>query len=259
MSNKRKSFSTTTAFKAYSKELYDYPIMTKTEEKLLIKIFNNPSTTDDDKARIKARLVEGHLKFALQIANKYSGLGLELDDLIAEANMGLVKAANTFDFNRDIKFITHASYHVRGEILNALNNNARVIRLPMNVMHKLNKEVKAMNNNGEEMSDDMVNLPSTIDLHKIIGEDSSLVDVIKNSNAKIADYDFEFDNLVDYLLSRLDERSAKVVSLLYGLKGKQQDMKEIADDLKLNVETVRNIKNKALDKLEKRISLTLLN
>jgi RNA polymerase primary sigma factor len=253
--NKRKVYSDTVAFKAYSKELNHYAIMTKAKEKQIVEKYNDPNTTDDEKQHLKDMLVEGHLKFALQIANGFAGCGVELDDIIADANMGLIKAVNSFDWNRNIKFITHASYHVRGEILNSLNNNARVIRLPMNVMHKLNKEVKALNNNGIEMSGDMANLPSTIDLHRTIGEDSSLVDVIKNTNASIPDADLEYESNVNYLLSKLDKRSAKVISLLFGLQGKQLEIKEIADELDIHKETVRLIKNKALEKLEKKLKL----
>jgi RNA polymerase primary sigma factor len=253
--SKRKVYSDTVAFKAYSKELNHYTVMTKAKEKQIIETYNDPNTTDDEKQRLKDMLVEGHLKYALQIANSYAGLGVELDDIIADANMGLTKAVNSFDWNRNIKFITHASYHIRGEILNSLNNNARVIRLPMNVMHKLNKEVKALNNEGIEMSGDMANLPSTIDLHRTIGEDSSLVDIIKNTNATIPDTDLEYESNINYLLSKLDERSAKVISLLFGLQGKQLEIKEIADEMDIHKETVRLIKIKALEKLEKKLKL----
>jgi RNA polymerase primary sigma factor len=126
-------------------------------------------------------------------------------------------------------------------------------------MHKVNKEYKQYyNNDNIELSDEVSNLPSTTNLHKMIGDGNELLDVIKNNNAKNPDYDYEFDNLVDYLLSRLDERSADIVSLLFGLKGEQMDMKEIADKLNLNIETIRLIKNKAILKLEKRIFLTFL-
>jgi RNA polymerase primary sigma factor len=256
MSIKNKVYSDTTAYKLYSKELHEYTMMNSKRERQIKAIYNDPTTTDDVKNQLKQEIIEGHLLYVMKLANKYSGLGVELDDLIAEGNVGLIKAMDTFDWNRDIKFITHTSYHVRGEILNALNNTARSIRLPMNVMHKLNREMKELRDKGTELSDELVNLPTTTDLHRVVGEDSILADVLKNNNAKLADYDYEFDDLVDYLLSRLDERSAKVVTLLFGLKGEQREMKEIAEDMGLNVETIRNIKNKALEKLEKRISLT---
>jgi RNA polymerase sigma factor (sigma-70 family) len=256
MSIKNKVYSDTTAYKLYSKEINKYVMMNSKREKQIKSLYNNPNTSDVEKERLKQEMIEGHLKYVLQQANKYSGMGIELDDLIAEGNMGLIKAMSSFDWNRDIKFITHASYHVRGEILFALNNNARSIRLPMNVMHQLNTEMKNLREKGIEMSDELINLPTTTDLHRTVGEDSILADVLKNNNAKIADYDYEFDDLVDYLLSRLDDRSAKIVSLLFGLKGEQKDMKDIAVDMGLNVETIRLIKNKALEKLDKRISLT---
>jgi RNA polymerase primary sigma factor len=230
--------------------------MNSKREKAIKAIYNDPATTEETKQQLRQEMIEGHLRYVMQQANKYSGMGIELDDLIAEGNIGLIKAMDTFDWSRNIKFITHASYHVRGEILFALNNDGRSIRLPMNVMHKLNREMKEVREKGVEISDEMANLPTTTDLHRVIGEDSILADVLKDNNAKLTDYDYEFDNLVDYLLSRLDDRSAKVVTLLFGLKGEQREMKEIAEDMGLNVETIRNIKNKALEKLEKRISLT---
>jgi RNA polymerase primary sigma factor len=250
---KKKVFSDTVAFKAYSKELNHYVVMTKAKEKLIIESYNDPNTTDEEKQILKNKLVEGHLKYALQIANSYAGLGVELDDIIADANMGLIKAVNSFDWKRNIKFITHASYHIRGEILNSLNNNARVIRLPMNIMNKLNKEIKALNKNGVEMSGEMINLPSTTNLHKVIGEDSMLVDIIKNDNASIPDENIEYEYNINYLLSKLDDRSAKVISLLFGLEGKQLEIKEIADEMNIHKETVRLIKMKAIEKLEKKL------
>lgn len=253
---KNKSYSNTISFKTYSKELNHYTVMTSKRERVIKALMLDPSTTDETKEKLKQEIIEGHLKYVMQQANKYSGIGIELDDLIADGNIGLMKAMESFDWTRDIKFITHASYHVRGEILFALNSHARSIRLPMNIMHKLNNELKEFRETGKEISDVSANLPTTTDLHRMIGEDSMLVDVLKDNNSKAADYDYEFDNLVDYILSRLDERSAKVISLLYGLKGEQLDMKEIAKDMNLNVETIRNIKNRAMEKLEKRINLT---
>jgi RNA polymerase primary sigma factor len=259
MDIKHKTFSSTISYKLYSKEINECKVMTKDREAKIKQCYLDPNTSDDEREKLKHELAKGHLKFAIQIANSYANLGMDLEDVIAEANIGLAKAANSFDWNRDIKFITHASHCIRGEVLNALNNNIRLIRLPMNVMHRVNKEYKQYyNNDNAELSDEISNLPSTTNLHKIIGDGSALLDVIKNNNAKNPDYDYEFDNLVDYLLSRLDKRSANIVSLLYGLKGEQKDMKEIADDLNLNIETIRLIKNKAILKLEKRIFLTLL-
>lgn len=256
---KNKIYSDTTSYKLYSKEVNTFSKMTTKREKEIKKLMLDPNTSEEEKSKLNNEIIEGYLKLVLYIANKHIGLGMDLEDLIAEGNLALIKAIKSFDWSKDNKFITYATSSIRGEILNALNNNSRIIRLPMNVMHQLSKEYKEFNNKGIEISDEIVNLPSTINLYKTISEDSSLIDIIKNNNATQADYDFEFDNLVDYLLSRLDERSAKVIVSLYGLKGYQKDIKTIAEEMNLNIETIRNIKNRALEKLDKRIKLTLLN
>jgi RNA polymerase sigma factor (sigma-70 family) len=250
---KKQKYSDTISFKSYSKDVTKYKMMNTKRENEIKALMLDPSTTDDEKAKLKQEVIEGHLKYVLQQANKYTGLGLELDDLIAEGNMGLMIAMESFDWSRGNKFITHAAQWVRHEILDAIYDNSRTIRLPVNIAQRLHREIKSQNEGNGEMSDEMVNLPNSTDLNKVIGEDSTLVDVIKNINAEMPDAQLEYESTVNFLLSKLDERSAKVIKLIYGIGGKELDIKEVSEELNIHKETVRLIKIKALEKLEKRV------
>jgi RNA polymerase sigma factor (sigma-70 family) len=250
---KKSKYSDSISYKSYSKEVNHHKMMTTKREREIQALMVDPNTTEDEKNKLKNEVIEGHLKYVLQQANKYSGLGLELEDLIAEGNMGLMIAMESFDWSRGNKFITHASQWVRHEILDALYNNSRIVRLPVNIAQQLHREIKAVNDGKiEELSGEMANLPNTTDLHKVIGEDSSLLDIVQNVNALAPDAQIEYDYTVKYLLSKLDERSAKIIKLLFGIGGKEHDIKEVAEELDIHKETVRQIKIKALEKLERR-------
>lgn len=249
-------FTDSISFKKYSKEVTKYPTLTTKREKEIKKLMLDPNTTSKEKQQLENEVVQGCLKYVFSSALKFKGVGIEYEDLVAEGNMGLMIAINKFDWTRNNKFITFANQWIRHEILMCIYNNARSIRLPVNIAMQLHREIKDQNETNKEMSGDMVNLPSTTELNKIIGEDSSLLDILKNNNAEQADAQAELDSTVNYLLSKLDKRSAKIISLIYGINGEQKDMKEIADDMNLNVETIRVIKNKAISKLESKVNLT---
>ena len=245
-----------TAFKIYSKELNKHSVLSLKREREIKKLMLDPNTTRQEKQQLENEIVQGCLRFVLSTASKFKGTGIEYEDLIAEGNMGLMIAINKFDWTRNNRFITFANQWIRHEILMCIYNNARSIRLPVNIAMQLHKEIKEQNETNKEMSGDMVNLPSTTELNRKIGDDSSLLDVLKNNNAEQTDAQVELESTVNYLLSKLDERSAKILSLIYGINGEQKDMKEIAADMNLNVETIRVIKNKAISKLESKINLT---
>jgi RNA polymerase primary sigma factor len=250
---KKSKYSDSISYKSYSKEVNHHKMMTTKREKEIKSLILDPNTTEDEKSNLKNEVIEGHLKYVLQQANKYAGLGLELEDLIAEGNMGLMIAMESFDWSRGNKFITHASQWVRHEILDALYNNSRIVRLPVNIAQQLHREIKAVNGGKmEELSGEMANLPNTTDLHKVIGEDSSLLDIVQNVNALAPDAQIEYETTVNYLLSKLDERSAKVIKLLYGIDGEQLDIKEIAVKFDLHRETIWQIKTRAIEKLTRR-------
>jgi RNA polymerase sigma factor (sigma-70 family) len=142
--------------------------------------------------------------------------------------------------------------------LACIYENARTIRLPINIVQELHRQIKSLNNGKGELDSEMSNLPNTIDLQQSIsGEDgtSTLLDVIKNTNASIPDYEISNKDLINKLFSKLSERENKVLTMYYGLDGKDWDIKEIADELDIHKESVRLTKIKAEEKLKKWFSL----
>lgn len=254
---KKKVFADSISYKAYSKEVMNFPTMNTKREKQIKALMLDPNTTESEKQQLKDELVTGCLRYVFSLANKFKGSGLELEDLISEGNMGLMIAIEKFDWTKSNKFITFANQWIRHEILMAIYNHARSIRLPVNIAMQLHKEIKEMNETNNELSDEMANLPSTSELDRKVGEDGTFLDILKNVNAELPDSKIEFESTVNYLLSRLDERSANVIKLLYGLEGEELDIKEVADKLDIHKETVRQIKIKAIEKLEKRINLII--
>lgn len=247
-------FTDSISFKKYSKEVTKYPTLTTKREKEIKKLMLDPNTTSKEKQQLENEVVQGCLKYVFSSALKFKGVGIEYEDLVAEGNMGLMIAIGKFDWTRNNKFITFANQWIRHEILMCIYNNARSIRLPVNIAMRLHKETKEQNELNKEMSAEMVNLPSTSDLNKVIGEDSSLLDILENKNAEKTDSQAELESTVNYILSKLDKRSAKVISLIYGLEGEQKEIKEIADEMGLHKETVRIIKVKAEEKLNEKLS-----
>ena len=188
------------------------------------------------------------------MAKQYQNQGLDFPDLIAEGNLGLMKAINNFDWSKNLRFISYAVWWVKQSILQSLNDNARTIRLPVNVVQDLHRAKKEIESNGGKLDDKFQNLPSMIDLDMNINEDGdTLVDVIKNEGADMPDEAFNGKDLLKAklisLLNVLDEREKVIVEDYFGLTGTQRTLEDIGGDFNLTKERVRQIKEKALRKL----------
>jgi RNA polymerase primary sigma factor len=238
------------SFDLYLKELSRIPKMNTQRELEIKKLINDDTVDESVKDELKKEIVTGHLRFVIQQAKRFIGSGIEFEDLIAEGNDGLLSAIESFDWKRGTKFNTHAIYWIRAKIYNAINNNSRVIRLPHNISQQLSKEIIKRREKNVEMSDEMTNLPTTTDLFRPIGEDSTLLDVINNDRAELADSQAIYNSTVEYLLSKLNDRDKNIVKLLYGIEGKQLNMDEIAEKYDMNKESIRLIKNRSLKKME---------
>lgn len=179
---------------------------------------------------------------------------MDFPDLVAEGNYGLLKAIDNFDWSKKLRFISYAVWWVRQSILQSLNENARTIRLPVNVVQDLQKAKKELENAGVELPDKFVNLPYTVDLDSPLNEDGdTLMDVITNPNAEAADSNLSTEQtLKDKLISMLDvldERERVIVEDYFGLSGSTRTLEDIGNDFDLTKERVRQIKEKALRKL----------
>ena len=215
-------------------------------------------------------LVESNLKFVVTIAKDYQGQGLPLTDLISEGNYGLIKAAYKFDHTKGFKFISYAVWWIRQAILQSLNDNARIIRLPTNVVNKIQQvrkdieKFEFLNERepvlGEEVNDKgdkfrKVATGSIILNDKINEEGDELHELIEDISFKQDDNYYSMDADVkielDKILSVLDEREREIIECYFGvnIEGEPMTLETIGERFKLSKERIRQIKEKAIRKL----------
>ncbi|HEY9047199.1 MAG TPA: RNA polymerase sigma factor RpoD/SigA [Ohtaekwangia sp.] len=221
------------------------------------------------------KLTKANLRFVVSVAKQYQNHGLTLGDLINEGNVGLIKAAMRFDETRGFKFISYAVWWIRQAILQALAEQSRIVRLPLNRVGSLNKVLKTfslleqkferepstgelaefMNVTLEDVETSMrtAGRHISVDAPFINGEDNTLLDVLENRDEEMPDSELMIDSLkleVSRALSTLTVREAEVISCYFGLNGsKPMTLEEIGDHFKLTRERVRQIKEKATRRL----------
>jgi len=239
---------------SYLKDIRKLKVMTVERERILSERICSDDITERERQRIYKELLEGNLRFVITVAKQYQNQGLELSDLVAEGNVGLLKAINNFDWTKKLRFISYAVWWIRQSILQSLNENARTIRLPVNVVQELFKEKKLINRNGGELSDKFTSLPSIVDLDKQINEEGdTLLDMIADQNASMPDEVFNSKDLLKSkligLLNSLDDREKVIIEDYFGISGSPRTLEDIGGDFSLTKERVRQIKQKALRKL----------
>jgi RNA polymerase primary sigma factor len=238
----------------YLKDIRKIKVMTPERERELSEMMRNGNLTEKEKEELYEELVKGNLRFVITIAKKYQNQGLDFPDLIAEGNLGLIKAIKNFDWSKNLRFISYAVWWVRQSILQSLNDNSRTIRLPVNVVQDLYKEKKVIEKTGKEMDVKFDLLPTIIDLDRNINEEGdTLVDIIENTNAEMPDNGFNGDDMIKdklhSLLTILDDRERVIVEDYFGLSGPPRTLEDIGEDFNLTKERIRQIKQKALRKL----------
>ena len=238
----------------YLKDIRRIKVMTPEREREIAKKMKSGQMTDSEKQKIHREMIEGNLRFVITVAKQYQNQGLDFPDLIAEGNLGLMKAIQNFDWNKDLRFISYAVWWVKQSILQSFNDNARTIRRPVNVVQELQRAKKEIESTDKKLDDKYALLPSLVDLDMSINEDGdTLVDVIKNENADAPDYAFEnkdtFKKKLFSLLNVLDDREKVIVEDYFGISGPPRTLEDIGSDFNLTKERVRQIKEKALRKL----------
>ena len=220
------------------------------------------------------RLTKANLRFVVSVAKQYQNQGLTLPDLINEGNLGLLKAAERFDETRGFKFISYAVWWIRQSILQAISEQSRIVRLPLNQVgsvNKINREINRFEQlnerrpSAEEIAE-KVDLPQdkidealainghqiSVDAPFVEGEDNSLLDVMANSDAPMADkvlVDESLKSEIQIALGALNERERNVVEASYGINQPELTLEEIGSKFGLTRERVRQIKEKAIRKL----------
>ena len=226
-------------------------------------------------------LVKANLRFVISVAKEYQGQGLPLQDLISEGNLGLIKAAQRFDETRGFKFISYAVWWIRQSILQALAEQSRVVRLPLNRVGAINKVGRAleglekkygrepsmgeiadkMDMSSFEVADVLKTSARHLSLDEPFKEDegNSLLDVLESDRYKPPDGKLMRDSLreeIEKVLSTLKAREAEIVKLYFGLDGDRPlTLEEIGEYFELTRERVRQIKEKALRRLRHRSRL----
>jgi RNA polymerase primary sigma factor len=206
-------------------------------------------------------LVSANLRFVIRIAKDYQNSGLPLCDLISEGNYGLITAAKRFDHTKGYKFISYAVWWIRQSILQSLNENGRMVRLPANVINKLTKNKKELEKMGanfdeydHEMNDLESEYPYVLSLSSHMNEDGDeLIDVIEDTSVKSPDHDLIKEGDMKYeinqALSFLSERERNIIECYFGLNGEKMTLEMIGEEFNLTKERVRQIKEKAIRKL----------
>ncbi|MBL0047944.1 MAG: sigma-70 family RNA polymerase sigma factor [Bacteroidetes bacterium] len=254
----------------YLQEIGREELISAEEEVILAK-----KIRDGDQNALE-KLTKANLRFVVSVAKQYQNQGLSLPDLINEGNLGLIKAAKRFDETRGFKFISYAVWWIRQSILQALAEQARIVRLPLNQVGSLNKINKAFSKleqeferapSAEELSA-ILELPEdkvadtmrvsgrhvSMDAPFVQGEENTLLDVLINSDSPRADTALISESLqreIERSLSTLTDRERDVIKLFYGIGFSHEfTLEEIGDKFDLTRERVRQIKEKAIKRLK---------
>ncbi len=227
----------------------------------------------------KNKLIKSNLRFVVSVAKQYQNQGLSLPDLINEGNMGLIRATGRFDETRGFKFISYAVWWIRQGISQAIIDQSRMVRLPLNIVVNLRKIRKATKDFEQEYD----RRPTNEELAEILGisinsviyalhasganisidapiqnsddgNTKNMLDVLPDNNLPSPDENIKKESLsqeIEYILSFLTEREAKVLSMSFGIgRDKKSTLEEIGDDFNLTRERIRQIKEKAIKKLK---------
>jgi RNA polymerase primary sigma factor len=230
------------------------------------------------------KLTRANLRFVVSVAKQYQNQGLSLPDLINEGNLGLIKAAQRFDETRGFKFISYAVWWIRQSILQAIAEHSRIVRLPLNQVGSLNKLNKAFSkleqqferepteeelaqqlDLAEDKVKDSIQISGrhiSMDAPLVSGEESTLYDVMVNSDSPKADRDLLKESLqmeIERTLDTLSEREKEIIKLYFGIgMNHGLTIDEIGEKFDLTRERVRQIKEKALKRLRQSTRSRLL-
>jgi RNA polymerase primary sigma factor len=244
----------TDSIRIHLKEIAKYKVLSPEEElELAIKMYNG-----DKDAR--ETLIKSNLRFVISIAKQYQGKGVELEDLISAGHVGLIKSCDKYNPDLGYRFLSYAGWWIQDFIINEIITYGKTIRIPFNktmTINKLNKLIMQF-----EMKHERI--PTADELAQLLNVDEEEINDLLNANDTLVSNDLENCNigyaeetvsnlpeLCNFLKSNLTNLEYKVLVKSFGLKGEEMELKEIAKQLGLTTERVRQVKNKAIIKLRK--------
>jgi RNA polymerase primary sigma factor len=258
----------------YFKDLSHYQTLSPEEEQALIQILRDENKKNIHYAALR-KLICGNLRFVVSVARKYQGHGLTLLDLINEGNLGLFKAALRFDCTKNVRFISYAVWWIRQAIQKAIFERVGAMRIPPNKLTLVSRFKKALSNNlGDyektfDMPEFKDNEKDIIDIMEKMMEISldsptndnpgsenvgTLLDILEGSSDNQDDYikEAELHKIVDDVLSKLSKRESDILRVFYGIDlAEDKTLCDIGEDMRLSREKVRQIKNKALRRMQR--------
>ena len=221
------------ALNRYLDEIGKEQLLTNEEERQLAERIANGDS------RALSKLVEANLKFVVTVARQYKGKGVAMEDLVSEGNIGLMKAAAKFDANKGVRFVNYAVVHIRQAIEKAIDQQGGLYQVPKDVKQDLARQQS---------------IPLSVDAPLGHRTNMSLLSVLVNKDAPLADervHSEAIEDAIEYALGTLDDRERRVVNAFFGIDQEHETMAEIAEDMDLKRERVRQIRDKSVRKLRK--------
>jgi len=266
---KKSIITNTDEIQQYIKDIRKIPVISHEKQEEIFVLLKDKNTTKTEKEKLYNELVVGNLRFVISVAKMYQNQGMDIMDLISEGNIGLMKAAERFDPSSGFKFISYAVWWIKQSMMASLNDNARTIRIPSNLVQEAQKRKK------EEISEEdqfyiqkdeqptSTELPYCIGLYSEINEDGdTLIDLIPNKNADnpeaFINSPEEIKKKVNLMLGVLDDREKIIIERYYGLTGVESNLEDLGEEFGCTKERIRQLRDKAIKKLRNE-SFGLLN
>jgi len=266
--NKSNSFLDTEEISFYLKDVKKIPTTSNKRLKEIIHSLKQKNITEKEKTSLQHELVVGNLRFVISVAKQFSNQGLDISDLISEGNIGMIRASEEFDPNKKVRFISYAVWWIRQAIMASLNENARTIRLPSNIIQEYQKTKKMSVSEDDPDFVEKYNkqasqyVPKTVSLSNPINEEGDqLIDIVVNKDSlnpeSYLENEKERKKHVKNALSILNDKERTIIEKYFGLNGVQCNLEDLGEEFGCTKERIRQVKEKAMKKLRNE-SFTLL-